>query len=99
MGLLEEWDKVKRNENNSQARKWALNQGAPKTQNSYFPSSGGASRVYDDVVNKCVADHRATGANDYGFGPNVGSGTRQGNDDSPESTYSDGPKPPSLMEQ
>lgn len=56
MGLLDEWDKVKRRENDPIARrKWALNQGAPKTQNTYF--SGGPGRLPEDVIAKALRDN------------------------------------------
>ena len=105
MSLLDEWNKVKKNENNAEARKWALNQGSPAQAKrpdglpgGYFANAG---RLNDDIVNKAVAEHTASGPNDYGFsgGGNTGNGTRQGNDDIPASVYRDGPGPMSLMDQ
>ena len=44
MSLLDEWDKVKRNEGNKkETKKFALGQGAPNTQKSYFPSNGNSN--------------------------------------------------------
>lgn len=51
MSLLDEWNKVKNKENSKEStKKWALGQGAPKTQSSYFPNNG-RSNVSSGIMN------------------------------------------------
>lgn len=48
MGLLDEWNKVKRNENNrAETKKWALTKGAPGTSKSYFSSNTNVDPMYN----------------------------------------------------
>jgi len=63
MGLLDEWDKVKKNEGNKkEAKKFALTQGAPKTQSSYFPNNGKQSNVNPGIMNNGLEQTAQTSA-------------------------------------
>lgn len=94
MGLLDEWNKVKTNEGTKEGKKFALTQGAPKTQSSYFKNNG-KSNVDPGIMNNGLTQ-QASQTSPTSLPADWASRTRQTQDDIPESTYRDGP---SFMDQ
>lgn len=66
MGLLDEWNKVKKNENNrAEVKKWALTKGAPKTQQSYFGKSAVSPDIMTPTSGQSLAEQRAKSMGPY----------------------------------
>jgi hypothetical protein len=86
MGIFDDYGYFGKNDK----RSWSEKIAGTRNKTAIAPSkaSGGPGRLPESVISQVVRDNT-----DYG------TGTRQGNDDIPESTYRDGPPPKSLMEQ